>query len=491
MPRTTLAARATTRGCYNSNCVPPNDRGSDQASDAVQKSNKKSRRQKKNDEPSLRFATRAWSQVTASRDSTVMEAKADGQASGSSRKRTRGAGTVVDTLSSVKKDFRLWAKCVEDAVHKHSKAEICGDQEPPSTMTIIQSAELSKFVRSSLVDEVERMQRDGAAEAADALVHQDIMNVLVEEGLELGEPIWLPDSSLERTAPLKNWADFAKVFPDCLSGTRRPGSNSAAFAEAPWCVLAEALSFPLTIARCIDILQGEKCQQQNEPRRVVHVDVLGPEKAEMDNLAKWTILLNLFPSLLRVEIRFVGPQVPKDLDNKAARLVVEGSAQAQADKKKADSRQESDARCERDVLVSFHRALYHDFLKSGPAREGVADIVIAFNAGLADAIESWGPSIKAICELGCLCAFTSYHSIEAHFDSRVAGALGAQQWDAPGQPPRTERNGFRSLIPITDSIFPPRVYYTNEFIMLFRGGQSVGSAAAGPKNKVARAAATQ
>lgn len=47
MPRTTLAARATTRGCYNSNCVPPNDRGSDQASDAVQKSNKKSKKQKK------------------------------------------------------------------------------------------------------------------------------------------------------------------------------------------------------------------------------------------------------------------------------------------------------------------------------------------------------------------------------------------------------------------------------------------------------------
>jgi hypothetical protein len=137
------------------------------------------------------------------------------------------------------------------------------------------------------------------------------------------------------------------------------------------------------------------------------------------------------------------------------------------------------------------------------------DVAIAFNSGVADYRNEWGPTMETVVRAGIPLATTSYHTREALFDKRTitlcfGGELlpaspggsssasvsgdgsesgsgdvsGDVSGDGSGSGSYPQENPWRSLLPHPDPLFPGEVYHSNSYLSVYsnRPGERAGRA---------------
>ena len=122
------------------------------------------------------------------------------------------------------------------------------------------------------------------------------------------------------------------------------------------------------------------------------------------------------------------------------------------------------------------------------------DVAIAFNSGVADYRNEWGPTMETVVRAGIPLATTSYHTREALFDKRTitlcfggealpgspggSSASASGSGDGSGDGSYPQENPWRSLLPHPDPLFPGEVYHSNSYLSVYsnRHGERAGRA---------------
>ncbi|MCL4145267.1 UNVERIFIED_CONTAM: hypothetical protein GTU68_053218, partial [Idotea baltica] len=178
------------------------------------------------------------------------------------------------------------------------------------------------------------------------------------------------------------------------------------------------LSFPLSLLYALEKLEtnGYKKSFINSSELKIHV--IGAESAvELLGIIRWEYFLHRLPSLLKLHIVFIGPNLFKSF---------EMEDEFEMDKHCLDD--SCSTRCEdcikknRVVVYEMATMLYHDYEESKHFKE--PDAIIAFNCGFhefaEDPSDTWSKSLNLITKMAIPLIFTSYTQLEAERDLKTA-----------------------------------------------------------------------
>ncbi|KAJ3089036.1 hypothetical protein HK102_007355 [Quaeritorhiza haematococci] len=160
-------------------------------------------------------------------------------------------------------------------------------------------------------------------------------------------------------------------------------------------------------------------------------------------------LLHFFPSLRKIEMIFVGPDIE---------TLIGADARGKLNDLGACPKCEPLGRQRHWI---FYGMEYHEYMALPEAKK--ATIAVAFNSGIhEDAEDTWTPTLQYLVENKIPTVFTCYTHDEAVDDREVLERLGAniEEWGM---------NTWRSLVPVPDQSYKDQFYHHNFFKMYCNG----------------------
>ena len=152
----------------------------------------------------------------------------------------------------------------------------------------------------------------------------EIAGLIEEYELNKGEPLWVPEGTVEPTAVLpKNWAQYFAM-------RHAPTDDKAVRG-----LMTDSLCFPLTAIHALELAllgttntagattgdnmggsssSGGKALAGALKRDKLVIHLLGAEEAECNGLDKWGELLQMFPGVKACTLVMVGPEIDEELD---------------------------------------------------------------------------------------------------------------------------------------------------------------------------------
>lgn len=282
-------------------------------------------------------------------------------------------------------------------------------------------------------------------------------SAFVENEIDATAPLWMNYEAVEPTAELPGtWQEYAKA-----RGMPEMEDLEIALATV-------SLSFPMTALFALETLRPKGFQKLPTisacTMTTFRIHVIGAESSEMEGVEKWMEVLYNMPKVKTLDILFVGPEVPENLDSSQQSFEAL-TPESEEDKSSVQSKgkgQQKKAIKPQTVQLTWKRGLYHEAFGKEFAFQK-PHMALAFNSGLCNFLDSWAESVKFLIHRNIPCCFTSYTPQEHYFDSALLSLRFGAAVTAAGP------NPFRSLVPIVDSVFPHRTYNSNGFFTLFQG----------------------
>mmetsp|Transcript_38187 Transcript_38187/g.64041 ORF Transcript_38187/g.64041 Transcript_38187/m.64041 type:complete len:324 (-) Transcript_38187:13-984(-) len=304
-----------------------------------------------------------------------------------------------NSLREVKADVLAWAKVSHKAMEIQSAREEA-KQSPLSADTLLQQFKmLPERFRKMINYDIEAEGGYGGEDVTPLL--EACQDVIIENGLERGESLWLPEFRLpssQNSIP-SDWEKFASQF-----GFPSPQDPN----NLPeWCVSSISLSYVVTAALAVKYSQkmakGSKFSSSSENDKTFILDILGPEESEISWENKWLGLLALFPSLNRLKIRMVGPSIDESLNGRTTSMTCAFNKRPHSPN--ADDRKTGEED-KVEIQIQYFRQLYHEFAVGAGAPTNdpktasfdLPDAVVAFASGLSEHLSDWLPTLKYLLE---------------------------------------------------------------------------------------------
>ncbi|KLO10601.1 hypothetical protein SCHPADRAFT_930456 [Schizopora paradoxa] len=281
---------------------------------------------------------------------------------------------------------------------------------------------------------------------------------IVTRGWTMTETIWFPVRRKSEYAPLPSSWDEWFADPSNLV----PPDSSAALNR----VRTKQLSIPMTILYGMEQFDREAGGLPLlSSRTELEIAVVGAHDFELrlGGLTVFEEILHILPSLRRLTLRFVGPDVVRKFvgSDGEERETLEWVPCALCKEKGVE------------IVHTIHEALFHDYAEEciakaasgdGPAFQW-SDIAVTFNSGLGlpRSLSDWSPTLEMLAKNGVPTICTSFLEREADEDDN---SLRRHHCNMVF---RFHKNPWRSEV-VTKMLWTTKGYFSyNNFVQGFRG----------------------
>lgn len=208
---------------------------------------------------------------------------------------------------------------------------------------------------------------------------------------------------------VRDWDDYhRRIFPDFKFAyeftAKEFNSSHPDASQAVKMMAMESATVPLTI-----IAGLEAAGLATRDKLTIHL--VGASSREFSATGMMEELLHYLPTLKKIHICYIGPEVDENLNRPGQNLACEKCQPAG-----------------RNRTCSFYNSEYHTLLKaskaSGPQQ---ADLIVALNTGMAEvASESWKKTLEYILQEKIPGVFTAYSWPEAEMEDKLLRGMGAK-----------------------------------------------------------------
>ncbi len=288
---------------------------------------------------------------------------------------------------------------------------------------------------------------------------------IVTRGWSLTETLWFPQRRKSEYAPLPTKTGSLSCWDQWFADPSNlcPPESSPVLNR----VCTRQLSIPLTVLYGMELFDKAAGDLPLlSSRTELEIAVLGANEYELKfgGLACFEEILHTLPSLRRLTLRLIGPQVPLGLVglNGLNQELLKPWVPCALCKEKG-----------LELVHSIHAMLFHDYVDEGTTKAAAdggpafqwPDIAVAFNSGMGldGGNTSWAPTIETLAKNGVPTLCTSFLERESEEDEEV---LMRNQCNIIF---KRHKNPWRSEL-LTKMVFMRKGYFTyNGFVQGFRG----------------------